>query len=213
MFTGLIESIGRLSERRLSGASGRLTVMPGRPLADLERGESIAVNGVCLTLEEVRDGQMVFHALEETLKRSNLGSLPLGASLNLERALRFGERLGGHLVTGHVDANAAVLGIRNVAGDIELRVALPSSLALQVVEKGSIAIDGISLTVVSLDDTAFTVHLIPVTWKDTAIGTRKPGEFVNLETDLLGKYVQRQLAGFGKASGKLNMETLSKAGW
>lgn len=219
MFTGLIERTGELRERRMTGAAGKLSVNPSSPFDGLKRGDSVAVNGACLTVEGVAsDGTVSFHVLEETFRRTNLGSLPVGGILNLERALALGDRLGGHLVSGHIDSAAKIVSISKAGSDTELRVESPSSLEPYLVEKGSVAIDGISLTVASVSDSSFTVRIIPVTWEKTALSSRRQGELVNLESDLIGKYVLKQLGwlkGGSEAPAKrgLDMDTLIKAGF
>jgi riboflavin synthase len=213
MFTGLAETTGQITGRNLSGGAGTLSIKSGKIFEELKHGESIAVNGACLTLEKFDNtGNLYFHVLEETLKRTNLGQIPLGTAVNLERALAFGDRLGGHLVTGHVDAVAPVKYLRKQAGDVELAVEIPEKLSPYLVEKGSIAIDGISLTLVMIEKDYFTVHLIPVTLAETALKDKKAGDMVNLEGDLIGKYVQRQLS-LNDSGSNVNMETLRNAGW
>ena len=218
MFTGLVESVGKLV-----GRSGEhIRVRPARRFESPQFGESVAVNGCCLTLErDFPDGTLEFFTLAETLDRTNLGRLPIGSPVNLERALRLGDRLGGH--SGHIDSVAAVLSFTRCAdGDFELVVELPELLAPEVVEKGSIAIDGVSLTVVRVEKGSFAVRLIPVTRAETALAGRTPGTLVNLEGDLIGKYVLRQLAlRDGGAAGEterrsgssISMETLRQAGF
>ena len=215
MFTGLVEGTGRLAGRE----GERLLVTPDFPFDPGERGASIAVNGCCLTLERRGgDGALVFFTLGETLSRTNLGELPVGAHVNLERALRAGAPLDGHLVQGHVDAACRVLEQgRAGTGDMTLKVAIPAEYAPLVVEKGSVAVDGVSLTVAALGDDWFSVCLIPETWQRTALPERTAGSTVNIEFDILGKYVQRQLAcrtsaGTGASSG-LTWEKLSEAGF
>ena len=216
MFTGLIETTAEISGRDISGNAGKLRLRPKKNFENLVRGESIAVNGACLTLESwSSDGTLEFHTLEETLKRSNLGTIKIGGQVNLERALQVGDRLGGHIVTGHIDSTAEFLGMRKQGDDIEYRVALPEELKPYMASKGSIALDGVSLTLVNIGEDSFSVHLIPVTLEETALGQRQVGELINLEADLLGKYVQRQLSCFmdkGAASA-VTMEKLIKAGW
>ena len=209
MFTGIVEMRGTLAARD----GHHLTVRGERPFADPVRGESIAVNGCCLTLEACRGAEMVFHTLSETLDRTNLGRLKLGASVNLERALRLGDRLGGHMVSGHIDAVGKVVE-RVKRGDVELTVEFPSELAPYIVHKVSIAVDGVSLTVARLERDRFTVCLIPVTLADTALADRAPGDLVNLETDLAGKYILRrlELAAEAPKSG-VTLDTLEKAGF
>lgn len=215
MFTGLIETTGVITARTEHGEAGSLTVRPRRAFTDLQYGESIAVNGACLTLEQARaDGLLVFHTLAETLRRTNLGLLPIGGNVNLERALRLSDRLGGHLVSGHIDAVGQVIELKAVGGDYELSVSAPEVLLPYLVEKGSVTIDGISLTLVKVTDDYFTVELIPVTLEETALRDRASGAAVNLEGDLLGKYVERQLqlAARGPRKG-VTMDMLREAGW
>ena len=213
MFTGLVETTGILAGMTRTGKSAELLVRCSLPVAELVRGESIAVNGVCLTLTGCGKGGLSFHALSETLNRSNLGG-SVGRKVNLERALRLGDRLGGHLVSGHIDCRAEVLDIGRVEDDYELRVALPSAVAGQVVMKGSVAVNGVSLTIASLSRSDFTVRIIPHTWAETNLSDLQAGDVVNLETDMLGKFVLRQLELKGDDNGGgVTMETLFKAGF
>lgn len=209
MFTGIVEMRGTLQARR----GHQLLIRTAKPLPDPVYGESIAVNGCCLTLESWNGTELTFHVLAETLDRTNLGALKIGASVNLERALKVSDRLGGHLVSGHIDAVGKVLA-RHIARDVELTVAFPEELAKFIVWKGSIAIDGVSLTVARLEGNTFTVCLIPVTLAETALEEREPGMPVNLETDLAGKYIVRQLelAEAGRKS-NITMDTLQEAGF
>jgi riboflavin synthase len=186
MFTGIVEELGHV----MAVAPRRLAVRAGRVSADVAAGHSVAVNGVCLTVTTVDRDVLGFDVLEETLARSSLGAVRPGDGVNLERAVTPSTRLGGHLVQGHVDATAALLtrdGERH-------RVALPPELARYVVEKGSIAVDGVSLTVAAVDDHSFTVALIPETLARTTLGGKAPGDPLNLEVDVLAKYVERLLA-------------------
>ncbi|WP_294477123.1 riboflavin synthase [uncultured Victivallis sp.] len=217
MFTGLVEMTGVLV-----GLHGEhLRLRPSKKFEKPVYGESVAVNGCCLTLErELAGGVLEFFTLAETQRRTNLGKLKPGALLNMERALRLGDRLGGHIVSGHIDAAAEVIDFRRMAdGDYELRVALPESLAPEIVEKGSIAIDGVSLTVVDVGKSDFSVCLIPVTRNDTALVARTPGTLVNLEGDLVGKYIRRQFelrmegAAAAPAPSGITMDTLREAGF
>lgn len=215
MFTGLVEMTGILLH--LHGE--HLTLRPQKPFAKPLEGESVAINGCCLTLEHaLPNGALEFFTMAETRRRSNLGWLKPGSRLNLERALQIGSRLGGHIVSGHIDAAAPVLACSRMPdGDYELRVALPEHFAPELVEKGSVAIDGVSLTVIDVGNDFFTVRLIPVTRRDTALLERMPGDLVNLEGDLIGKYVRRQLELFSgrapKPESGITMDTLRKAGF
>ena len=219
MFTGLVEQQATLV--RLSNNS--LVIRPQRLLDNPVRGESIAVNGCCLTLERwTPSGEYEFHTMAETLKRTNLGSLKIGSFLNIERALKADARLGGHIVQGHIDTVGTVLSLGKVSdGDIELVISIPQSFAWELVEKGGIAIDGVSLTVAWVKEDSFAVRLIPETLSVTAIATRKKGDLVNLEGDIIGKYVKRMLQLSGaipqddNSSKKSNItwETLEEAGF
>lgn len=209
MFTGIVEMRGQLLARR----GHQLLIRTAKPLPDPVYGESIAVNGCCLTLEECRGTELVFHVLSETLNRTNLGQLKNGASVNLERALKVTDRLGGHLVSGHIDAVGKVVA-KKVAKDVELTVSFPEELAKYIVWKGSIAIDGVSLTVARLEKNTLTVCLIPVTLAETALEEREPGDPINLETDMAGKYIVRQLElAEEKKTSKITMDSLAEAGF
>lgn len=185
MFAGIVEKKGKWISLR----AGRLTVQVA-PWEDrpYEKGESIALNGVCLTLTEWKSDRLYFDLLAETLKRTNLGRR---RSINLERSLRLGDTIGGHFVTGHVDGRGVVRSLKRKGRDWILEIQCSPKLMLGVVEKGSISIDGVSLTIVDVLPDGFTVHLIPHTWKVTAFSELKKGDEVNLEVDMLGKYVQR----------------------
>ena len=217
MFTGLVEMTATLVA--LHGE--HLSLRPSKKFDKPVYGESVAVNGCCLTLErELPGGVLEFFTLAETQRRTNLGKLKPGALLNLERALRVGDRMGGHIVSGHIDAAAEVQSYTRMPdGDWELRVVLPETLAPELVEKGSIAIDGVSLTVIEVGRDFFTVRLIPVTRSDTALAERTPGTPVNLEGDLIGKYVRRQLelrmggAAEVPPQSNITMDTLREAGF
>ena len=208
MFTGLIDNTGRILHR----SGNRLEIETAQPYPQPERGESIAVNGCCLTVERFEGCRIVFHTLQETLDRTNLGALPLGGGVNLERALKWGDRLGGHLVTGHIDSTGRVVSCRRRAGDVALTVAFPPELRDFLAPKGSIALDGVSLTVAELTGDTVTVCLIPVTLDDTMLRERAPGDPVNIETDLIGKYVAGQLART-RDNGSITMEKLRENGF
>lgn len=216
MFTGLIQFTGKICGRSISGAAGKLRIKIFKPLDNPEKGESIAVNGACLTLEKANGELLEFHVMEETFNRSNLGELPIGAEVNMERALALGDRLGGHLVSGHVDATANVISFQKSGSDMELKVKTPDSISAYLVPKGSICIDGVSLTIASTGKGFFTVRIIPTTWDETNLKNMKSGSAVNLEADMIGKYVRFQLESmFGKnTSGKtIEMADLINAGF
>jgi riboflavin synthase len=194
MFTGIVEEVGTVAavDRRPGGAL--LRVDCHAVLADLEVGASISVNGVCLTATTVVAARgFSADLMGETLERSGLGSLAPGDPVNLERALPANGRLGGHLVQGHVDGVGTVLAIDSGPEWTQLRVSLPASIAPYVVEKGSIAVDGTSLTVMVVDDEGFSVGLVPHTLAVTVLGRREVGDHVNLEVDVIAKYVERML--------------------
>ncbi|WP_028244846.1 riboflavin synthase [Pseudoclavibacter soli] len=194
MFTGLIEARGTLSDLRRHDRSADVTIADVDFAADLRRGDSVAVNGVCLTVLDHTDTQFTADAMPETLARTTLGALPIGRTVNLERALRADARLGGHIVQGHVDAVAALVSRTPVSDSLVLRFALPGEIADLLVAKGSIAIDGVSLTVSARDDDWFEVSLIPQTQADTDLGALAVGDQVNLETDVLARHVRQLLA-------------------
>lgn len=212
MFTGIIENIGKISERRISGGSGELIIETERVFENLQIGESIAVNGVCLSLEKFYKKKLVFHALKETFERTNLLEIPQSSQLNLERSLSPESRMGGHFVTGHIDSKSLILDIKKTASDFEYKIDLPPSLSSYLAPKGSIAVDGISLTIVELKEKYFTVHIIPITREETALSDRRKGDYVNLESDILAKYVFRHLSS-EKQRDEITAETLQKAGF
>jgi riboflavin synthase len=193
MFTGIVEELGTVAELEQQSDAVRLTVRAATVLADAELGDSIAVNGCCLTVSERTEHSFTADVMAETLAKTGLGALGTGDRVNLERAVTAGTRLGGHLVQGHVDAVAHV--VRRDPGEHwdVVTVSLPDQLAPYLVDKGSITVDGVSLTVVEVGNDAFTVSLIPETLRRTTLGFREPGDAVNLEVDVIGKYVARQL--------------------
>jgi riboflavin synthase len=195
MFTGIVEGTGTVVAFAAAsdGTGARLEVEAAWLAGDLRRGESVAVNGCCLTVAEPTAGGFAADLVAETLRRTALGRLRPGARVNLERPLALGGRLGGHLVQGHVDGVATVLDRRPVGDGTELRVELPGALRRYVVEKGSIAVDGVSLTVAALGPGWFTVALVPHTLAVTTLGDRGQGEPVQLEVDVVAKYVERMV--------------------
>ncbi len=194
MFTGIIEELGRVRSIDPHGDGASITIEAGTVLSDATIGASIAVNGCCLTVTEFSADHWVADAVPETLDRTNLGLLVSGDRVNLERPLAVGGRYGGHVVQGHVDGVGTVVNIVELGdGSRRFTFAVPPELARYVVEKGSIALDGISLTVASVDATRLDVAVIPHTWAVTTLGQRQVGDTVNVETDILGKYVERLL--------------------
>lgn len=194
MFTGIIQGKGTLIEKRHSGGGMLFTIEADFDLTDPEEGESIACNGVCLTAKELAGRRFVVDVSPESLSRTNLGKLTVGKTMNLERALRLSDRLGGHLVSGHVDATAMVKQRKPDGGFVLFSFEIPSGLGRYIIEKGSVTIDGISLTVNYCDNSSFSVSIIPHSLEVTTLGGLKPGDFINLEVDLIGKYVEKLLS-------------------
>ena len=189
MFTGIVEEIGRV--QAVDGAA--LSIAAGKTLEDLAIGGSIAVNGTCLTAASVAPGAFSAEVTPETLRRTNLGRLTPGDSVNLERPVAVSGRLGGHIVQGHVDGVGDVIGIVPEGNSRVMRFRAPTDLMRYIVPKGFIAVDGISLTVVEVQGGAFTVSVIPTTYRETVLGVRREGDMVNLEADVIAKYVERLL--------------------
>jgi len=212
MFTGIIEELGSLKGISMGGKSARLSVGAGTVTEDVKLGDSIAVNGVCLTVVEFDTSGFSADVMAETLRRTNLGELKPGDRVNLERALRPSDRLGGHIVSGHIDGVGAIESV--VKEDIAnvFTVSGPSEVMRYVIEKGSIAIDGISLTVVDHTEKNFRVSIIPHTAAQTTLGVKKPGDKVNLEADVLAKYVERLLPG-GKGKPDITKGYLTEHGF
>lgn len=212
MFTGLIEDIGTLTSLRTSRQGAVATVATTLPMAELRLGESIAIDGACLTVTAFSAGSFSADVSPETLARTTLGALHPGSKVNLERALRLGDRLGGHLVTGHIDGTAKIIERTLVGNAWRFSFQLEPLLCRLLVGKGSVAIDGISLTVNEAADDHFSVMIIPHTLAQTTLAGRQPGERVNIETDLLAKYVARLLAP-GAAGGGVTLDLLAKSGF
>src|SRR4051812_19607109 len=194
MFTGIVEELGEVAEMTDLGDSVRLGLRGPTVTSDAHDGDSIAVNGVCLTVVSSSDDVFTADVMRETLERSSLGALGVGSPVNLERPTRLGGRLGGHLVQGHVDGVGTLLARTPSEHWDLLAFSLPKGLSRYVVEKGSITVDGVSLTVVSVGDDRFSVSLIPTTLAITTLGSKQPGDPVNLEVDVIAKYVERLMA-------------------
>ena len=191
MFTGIIQCTGILSDVVRTGDERRFTVRPAIPFAGVQDGESIAHNGVCLSVESHTAEDYVVYASAETVNRSTLGSLSAGDEVNLERALALGDRLGGHLVSGHVDCVARVRRIIPAGSSVRVELSYPAAYAPEVISKGSVCLDGISLTINDCGRDSLQVNVIPDTQKRTAMRHWRPGTAVNMETDVIGKYVRR----------------------
>ena len=191
MFTGLVEGIGKVRELSRFGEDLSITISPLFDMSDLRIGDSVSADGVCLTVTRVHQGSFRLDVSAETLSRSTLAGIHVGDEVNLERALRLSDRLGGHLVSGHVDGVGRILKKEQRQRSWVLRFGVEESLLRYVIEKGSVAVDGISLTVNRCDDRGFEVNIIPQTGKETGILKKKVGDPVNIETDLIGKYVEK----------------------
>jgi len=190
MFTGIIEATGRISEVTTQGTNKTFWIQS--PLShELKIDQSISHDGVCLTVEEVRDGAHRVTAIEETLEKTNLASWAAGRSVNLERCMIMNGRLDGHIVQGHVDATAVCVDRQDLDGSWEFRFAIPEQFAALIIEKGSISMNGTSLTIFNISRTEFTVAIIPYTYHHTSISQVQPGSVVNIEFDMIGKYINR----------------------
>ncbi|MGZ4181920.1 MAG: riboflavin synthase [Solirubrobacteraceae bacterium] len=196
MFTGLVQDLGRIVSADRNGGGARVTVETSLA-GELVEGDSVAVNGVCLTATEVRDGSFVADVMNETLSRTSLADVEPGAGVNLELPLRPSDRLGGHVVQGHVDGLATIAEVRDDGFARRVRFDIDPQLLRYVVEKGSIALDGVSLTVIEIGDSWFTVSLIPESLERTNLGAAGPGTKVNVEVDVLAKYVERLIGSRG----------------
>ena len=193
MFTGLVEELGKVKALAKTASSARLTIAANLILSDIKLGDSIAVNGTCLTVVEYSDSWFTADVMPETVRMTVLGDLKYGDPVNLERTMRVGDRLGGHIVSGHIDGLGTILSKQPEENAIVIKIAAKPEVMRYVIHKGSIAIDGISLTVVDCSNEWFSVSLIPHTAKVTTLGHKRIGDTVNLETDIIGKYVEKLL--------------------
>ncbi|SHI02561.1 riboflavin synthase alpha chain [Sporobacter termitidis DSM 10068] len=216
MFTGIIEEIGAVMSVQKGAKSARLAIRGALIFGDLKVGDSVAVNGVCLTATGVGDRTFTADVMAETLRRSNLGGLAAGSRVNLERAMAADGRFGGHIVSGHIDGTGRIVHTARDDNAVWVTVSAPPDIMRLIVEKGSVAIDGISLTVARVDGDSFAVSLIPHTGAATTLLDKAAGGTVNLENDIIGKYIER-LAGFGgqkeRAKNTITMEFLANAGF
>ncbi|MDD4872393.1 MAG: riboflavin synthase [Kiritimatiellae bacterium] len=213
MFTGLIEKIGTLKSRHKDQEGTVLTIEHALWEMPVQKGESIAVNGVCFTVTGVTEGTFTCDVLDETLSVTNFGTKEVGAKLNLERAIRVGDSIGGHFVSGHIDGVSRLVSISNAGRDKVLRFESGDNLLHDMVMKGSVACDGVSLTISALADSWFEVNVIPFTWTHTTLCNLRDGDTVNIETDMLGKYVRRSIETGQKSMHGLDFDNLRMAGF
>lgn len=220
MFTGIIEEVGQITAVIKGQRSSQLWVQGERIIDDLKLGDSVAVNGVCLTVSQLRGNKWMADVMSETLNRSNLGDLQGGAAVNLERAMPANGRFGGHMVAGHIDGTGHIVKITKDDNAVIFEIKAAPKILRYIIEKGSIAIDGISLTVIAISAESFKVSIIPHTVKETILGIKKPGDPVNLENDLVGKYIEKLLLNPApktdhkqQKSGGLTIDFLTEAGF
>ncbi|MGN0616797.1 riboflavin synthase [Ruminococcus flavefaciens] len=214
MFTGIIEEVGTVSRVQHSGNASFIEIQAKKVLEDVHLGDSIAVNGVCLTVTHFGGGVFRADVMNETLNRSSLGSLTSGSPVNLERAMAANGRFGGHIVSGHIDGTGIITDIKNDGIAVWYTVSAAPELLRYIVEKGSIAIDGISLTVAKVTDTSFSVSIIPHTAAQTILSTKKTGDTVNLENDIIAKYAEKLMKpAETPKTGGITMDFLAKNGF
>ncbi len=191
IFTGIVEETGKIESVANGNKSAIITIIADKVLKGTKIGDSIAVNGVCLTVTSISGNKFTADVMAETIRRSSLGTLKHGSKVNLERAMAADGRFGGHIVSGHIDGTGVIRSLEREDNAVWVEIETPDKLLKYIVEKGSIAIDGISLTVASLTDDSFSVSVIPHTGEETTLLAKKPGDIVNLENDIVGKYVER----------------------
>lgn len=214
MFTGIIEEVGRVLSFSAAGGKARLTVQAKRVLEDVKLGDSINIEGVCQTVTDFDSQAFSVDTLAESLKKTTLGALKAGSPVNLERAMRADTRMGGHIVQGHVACALRIQSLRREGGNVYLSVEVPHEHLRYCVPEGSIALDGISLTVSGISGNIVTANIIPATLEATSLGGKKTGDFMNLETDIIGRYVERLLAPYtGGGEGRLTFERMRELGF
>lgn len=211
MFTGIIEELGTVKSVRKTARSMEISIAAKTVLENIHLGDSIAVNGVCLTVKAYEGSQFNADVMPETVKATNFNELLQGSNVNLERALKIGGRFGGHIVSGHIDGTAKILKKRPIGNAVYIDLLLSNELIKHCIIKGSIAIDGTSLTLFDVTKSTITVSLIPHTYEETLLGKKQIGEIVNIETDLISKYVAKQLS--INSSNHMNLDLLHKAGF
>lgn len=212
MFTGIVEETGKV-QHVLHGASGQIVIRADTVLKGTQSGDSIAVNGVCLTAAALDSCSFTADVMPETLRRSNLGRLRTGDPVHLERAMPADGRFGGHLVSGHIDGTGVIRHVAREQNAIWIQIEASTGILALIIEKGSIAVDGISLTVAGVDKHSFRVSIIPHTADQTTLGIKKPGDIVNLETDLIGKYIWKFLHGTSGGNTPLSLDFLQAHGF
>ena len=217
MFTGLVEGKGRIKSITSIGGDLRLAIVPLFDMSDCKIGDSVSVNGVCLTVTEMNSNTISMYVSKETVSNSSIGGLKQGDEINLERALTLSSRLGGHLVSGHIDAVGKIIKKEVVHGSYFIRIEIDESVSRYIIKKGSVAVDGISLTVNHCEDKFFEVNIIPETARATIILDKKEGDLVNIETDLIGKYIERFLKKERetdkRSTSNIDLEMLSRYGF
>jgi riboflavin synthase len=213
MFTGIIEHLGKVKQVKLQTDSAIIVVDIDPLSADVSPGDSIAINGACLTVTQIKDSDVYFDVSAETLDKTSIGKLKISDKVNIERSLKMGDQLGGHFVTGHVDGVGVINKVENEPGQCTVWFSVSKELANMMIIKGSVAIDGISLTIVEIREGLFSVALIPYTLEVTTLGFKKAGEQVNIETDMLGKWVKRILTTNDNTTSGITKEMLKEKGF
>lgn len=209
MFTGIIEEKGTVASVRKGNVSSRITFTASVVLSDIHEGDSIAVNGVCLTATDITDKTFTADVMAETMRRSSLGSLKSGDRVNMERAMLCGGRFGGHIVSGHIDGTGTVVSMKREENAVWVTISAAENLLKYIVEKGSVALDGISLTVASVTEKDFSVSIIPHTASETTLLDKKPGDCINIECDMIGKYIEK-LMGFNSETTQKSVDNKSR---
>ncbi len=213
MFTGIIEHLGKVTQIKKQADSAVIVVDIAQMSKDVNSGDSIAINGACLTVTHIKGSEVSFDVSTETLSKTTIGELKTSDRVNVESSLRIGDKLGGHFVTGHVDGVGAINKKETETGQCTMWFSVSKELANMMIKKGSVAVDGISLTIVDLEEKSFSVALIPYTLEETSLGFKKVGQKVNIETDMLGKWVKRILVTDDKAVSGITEEMLKEKGF
>ncbi len=213
MFTGIIEHLGKVTQIKKQADSAVIVVDIAQMSKDVNSGDSIAINGACLTVTHIKGSEVSFDVSTETLSKTTIGELKASDRVNVESSLRIGDKLGGHFVTGHVDGVGAINRKESETGQCTMWFSVSKELANMMIKKGSVAVDGISLTIVELEEKSFSVALIPYTLEETSLGFKKVGQKVNIETDMLGKWVKRILVTDDKAVSGITEEMLKEKGF